>query len=283
MEMKIVFYTDKNYEYQAQSLIESILLNSKEEIDLIYYTIGFESNLNYKNLTKKSIPLDLKKPRFEYYKPLVLVDSIQTFGEGNYLFLDSDIILGKRFTTDKFRHDLDYALMPLGNWEFPFVCKYINDIPQNVCDERNLMDYFGIKERTMKYVYTCIINYNDKCLDFLKEWQSINDNQYLVEKRDVYFPFSDETSMNILLWKRGINRNHGRLYLNTLKYEPLVYIEENERVQGDPNNNYGIMGNNLLRCENSSEILFYHGIKDKLELEKVLEYYKKNQHHYDIK
>jgi lipopolysaccharide biosynthesis glycosyltransferase len=88
--MNIVFYSDKNYEYQAEALIKSVLLNCKQEVNLIYYTLGFESSLNYKSLTKRIFPLDSNKKKFEFYKPSVLLDAIDVFG-GNILFLDTDI------------------------------------------------------------------------------------------------------------------------------------------------------------------------------------------------
>jgi hypothetical protein len=271
--MKIVFYSDKNYEYQAKSLIESILINGDSDIQMIYYTIGFESTLKYSNLTKKIYPLDIKKPKFEYYKPSIILDAIDSFG-GDFLFLDTDIIVGKRFNKDKFIHSLDYPLLSVGNWDYPFVCKSFDGEHQNVCDETNLMKYFGVSARTMNYVYTCIISFNEKCRDFIFEWKSMCDNEYLLVNRETYFPFPDETPMNILLWKRNIQINYDRIYLNTLEFNPLKYIEENNDIVGDSNINYGIMGSDLMRCDNSSNIMFYHGIKNSDELDKVIDYIK---------
>ncbi len=62
--MNIVFYSDKNYEYQAESLINSILAKCNGEVNLIYYTLGFESTLKYPNLIKVVYPIDITKKRF---------------------------------------------------------------------------------------------------------------------------------------------------------------------------------------------------------------------------
>jgi hypothetical protein len=272
--MKIVFYSDKNYEYQAKVLIESIIINGKSQIDMIYYTIGFNSELTYPNLIKKYITIDDKKPKFEYYKPTIILDSIDSFG-GDILFLDTDIIVGRRFDLNKLKHNFTFPLLSSGNWDYPFICKYEDGEYKNVCDETNLMQYFGIKNRTMNYVYTCIISINDKCRDFILEWQSICDNQFLLDNRSYFFPFPDETPMNIILWRRNISNSLGRVYLNTLEFEPLKYIEENDNVIGDNNINMGILGSDLMRCENSSDIMFYHGIKDINELGEVVKYLKK--------
>jgi hypothetical protein len=109
------------------------------------------------------------------------------------------------------------------------------------------------------------------------EWKSICDNQYLLSKKKIYFPFPDETAINVVLWKRNAKRNLGRVYLNTLDFEPFEYVEKNDDIKGDPNINYGIMGSDLLRCDNSSDIMFYHGIKDESVLDKVIGYMKEKE------
>jgi hypothetical protein len=103
------------------------------------------------------------------------------------------------------------------------------------------------------------------------------ENEFLLQNQEDYYPFKDETPMNIILWKGGITENYGRIYLNTLQFEPLKIVDENENIIGDINNNYGIFGSNLMRCENSSNMMFYHGIKDKEELNKTILYYNNKQ------
>ena len=266
--MKIIFFSDKNYEYQAKSLIESIRLNVHEQVQLIYYTIGFESDLKYENLTKRVYPIDISKPRFEFYKPSILLDAIDTFG-GKFLFLDTDMIVGRRFDISKIDHDYDFPLLSQGNWDYPFV----SISGENSCDEQNLMKYFGVEKRTMNYVYSCMVSFNDKCRDIILEWASMCDNKYLLKNRSIFLPFHDETPINIILWKRGININLGRIYLNNLDYNPLVYVEENDNIVGDPSINYGILDSSLMRCENSNNIILYHGIKDNMILRDVLLYF----------
>ena len=80
--------------------------------------------------------------------------------------------------------------------------------------------------------------------------------------------FQDETSFNVLLWKRESTFNYGRTYLNTLFCDPLKYVEENENYHGN------VFDIPEQYCDNSSNVIFYHGIKDKTELEKSLEYLK---------
>lgn len=272
----VVFYSDIKYEYQAKGVIESFLLNqykTKSEVKLVYYTIDFDSSLEYENLIKIRIDKKENLPRFEFYKPTVLLDSLTRFKADNYLYVDVDIIFGKRFSIDKIINPHDYPLLSQGNWNFPFYFKILNG-EKTVYNESSLMNYLKVKERSMGYVYTCIISYNQKCREIFEEWEFLCNDPFLLENREKYLPFPDETVLNVLLWKKGINQNFGRLYLNTLDYDPLVYVEENEGVSGNTSLNYGIFNSDLMRCENSSDILFYHGIKDKETIERCLTFLK---------
>ena len=273
----IVFYSDANYEYQAKALMSSILANAGDDVRMFYYTIGFESSIDHERLTKIEIPIDDKKPTgytmanlangtFEFYKPSVILEHIERFG-GKALYLDTDIILGRRFDMRFFDNNHDYPLLPNGNWAYPFAFS-----GSERYDENALMKYFGVSERSMEYVYSNIISFSEKCRDFVVEWKSICDNQYLLLKKKTYFPFSDETAMNVALWKRNVKKGLGRVYLNTLEFEPFEYVEENDGIKGDPSINNGIMGSNLLRCDDSSKIMLYHGIKDKDVLDRVVFY-----------
>lgn len=270
----IVFYSDSNYEYQAKALIESIAAHAKG-VKMYYYTVGFSSSIEHRDLIKVQMPIDETKAKgyrtFEFYKPSVLIEHLDRFG-GKALFLDTDVIVGRRFRIENFDHSESYPLNANGNWSFPFA--FENGITRN---ETELMSYFGVAERSMDYVYSNVISFSERCMDFLMEWKSICDNQYLLSKRKRYLPFPDETAINIVFWKRRISRSLGRVYLNTTVYDPFVYIEENDGIVGDPAINYGIMGNELLRCENSSNIMLYHGIKDSHVLDRVVRYIKEKR------
>lgn len=270
----IVFYSDSNYEYQAKALLESIIAHAKG-IKMYYYTVGFSSSIEHEDLIKVEMPVDETKAKgyrtFEFYKPSVLIEHLNRFG-GKALFLDTDIIVGRRFRIERFDHSEPYPLNATGNWSFPFAFEN-----GEIRNENELMSYFGVNQRSMDYVYSNVISFSDRCMDFLMEWKSICDNQYLLSKRKRFLPFPDETAINIVFWKRGVSRSLGRVYLNTTVYEPFVYIEENDGVVGDPAINYGIMGSDLLRCENSSDIMLYHGIKDASVLERTIRYIKEKR------
>ena len=104
------------------------------------------------------------------------------------------------------------------------------------------------------------------------EAKSITENEYLNQFGPEYFPFSDETPINVILWKRKADRNYGRIFVNTLYANVVQHVETNDNIIGED-----IFGNNLQKCENSAKVKFYHGMKDKEELEKMMEYFIKEQ------
>ncbi len=266
--MKIVFYTDKNFEYMAQYLIESLDIQNVDA-DLVYYTLGFDSTIIHSRLIKKPFELDNKLPKFEYYKPGILLDVIENTDTKEFIFLDSDIIVGKRFDLTKFKHSYDYPLASRGNWDQPYAYFDYNHGSREIFNENKLKEYLGVRSKSMEYVYSCFMSVNEKCVDFLKEWKSFCNNSYLLENRQSYYPFHDETSFNVLLQKRGGSVNYGRIYLNTLFSAPLEFVEDHEHFQGD------VFGVPVQYCGDSSEVVFYHGVKARGELARALTYLRK--------
>jgi hypothetical protein len=317
-QLKILLYTDSKYEYQADALIESLHLNGHSNLEVIYYTIGFESNLVYPNLKKKYWPLNPSFERFPFYKPEICLNALEEFG-GNILFLDSDVIIGKRFNPDFFLHTNQYPLLSIGNWEFPFyfhtldhlsefpkfkigdrvvlennplfgnikdldpgdnsylvefdllekpIKVYEKELSQMVIkDYSKLMKYYGVKKPTMTYVYSCCISFNLECVDFIKEWKSITENEYLRSFDREYYPIAEETSINVTLWKNESIENFGKIFVNTLYSNVVRYVEENEGIK-----NENIFGNTLQKCEDSDNVLFYHGMLDQNEIEQTLQF-----------
>lgn len=320
--VKILAYSDAKYEYQIDSLIKSLHLRGHDNLEFIYYTIGFSSDLEYKNLTKKFWPIDPSMRRFPYYKPGICLDAIRNFG-GNIIFMDSDIIIGKRFDPSFFLHNNPYPVLSIGNWELPYYFTNVDihgqfpvfDIndrvlmkdspnfgnivgynlanktylvkldnnktptylktedlsPSRISDYHRLMKYYGVESRTMTYVYSCFMSFNSRCEDFMEEWKSITENPYLNKYDREYYPIAEETSINVLLWKRGITHNYGRLFVNTLYSDVVRFVEDNENLK-----NIDVFGNPLQKCEDSKNVQFYHGMIDPSEIQRTISYIEKN-------
>ena len=329
--MKILAFTDKNYEYQVDYLLQSLHLHGHDNIEFLYYTVGFESDLQYPNLTKKHWPLDPKMKRFPFYKAGICLDALRTFG-GDILFLDSDIVISRRFDPDFFVHDLDYPLLSVGNWDLPYYYNMIDpnnsfpkfnlegrvimreefrgtradyftfgvtsafgnikginhgdhsyevlfdgkDLPIKVYehelenldikDYSRLMRYHGVRNPTMTYVYSCALSFNQKCEEFLLEWKSITENEYLNSFDREFYPIAEETAINVTLWRRNATQNYGRIFVNTLYADVVDYVESNSNII-----NAHIFDNVLQKCEDSERVQFYHGMIDNDEIRKSIE------------
>jgi hypothetical protein len=148
------------------------------------------------------------------------------------------------------------------------ICKVGELEDMLVRDYKKLASYYNT-DKKMGYVYTCILSFNEKCIDFISEWKSITENDYLNSPEYVsdYYPFHEETAINVTYWKRGITENYGRVFVNTLNSDVVKYVEEDDNIL-----NENIFNNPNQKCESSNRTQLYHGIVNKEEIDKVIQY-----------
>lgn len=252
---KIVIYSDKKYEYQAINFLNSMKYADIENITVVYYTVGFISDLNHENLIKVPFPLDPKLPNLVLYTPKICLHALDMFN-GNFCYCDTDIIFSKRFKNFNLIFDKNFPMYCKSPLEYTFTWYSKSDGEIVYKSERKLMDYFNVPERTMHYVLGCFFTFNQNSKDFMEEWLSICENSYLLKDVEHNYPFNDETAVNVLLWKRNITENYGHKFVNTNKYETFNIVENDDNIL-----HMKIDDNIWEYCENSSEIYFYHGYK----------------------
>jgi hypothetical protein len=267
--MNIVLYSDKNYEYQVYNLIKSLKYAGVFDYKIYYYNIGFKSGIEDPNVF--NIPWEPNKDacRFEFYKPSICIDALNRAG-GDFYFMDTDIMVSKRFSKFPSNYELKFPGFCEGPIEYPSTF-WENENERIIFDEVLFMQYLGVPARTNSYVMSCFFTFNNLCLDFLEEWESFCLNKYLLKRSQSLFPFSDETIANVLLWKRNISFNYGRRFINTHKFSTFKMCEENENIF-----NCYIDENMYERCDDSSRIFFYHGTKVHEENEKILNFIDEN-------
>jgi hypothetical protein len=267
--MNFVFYSDSKYEYQVKNFLKSIPYGGMSGSNFYYYTIGFESDISYPNLNL--IPCDKSKTleRFEFYKPGICLDSLKRT-EGNFIFVDTDIILSRRFKNTPFNYMSNHPVFCRGPIDYPNTY-WADSKGTTVFDENKLMRYLGVQQRTMNYVMTCFFTYNNLCKDFLEEWESICENKYLQKNQQSYFPFTDETIANVLLWKRNASIDYDRGFVNTHKFSTFKMCEESDYILDT------LIDDNMYeQCKDSSKVYFYHGTKDEIQNDKILKYINEN-------
>ncbi len=268
--MNIVLYSDIGYQQQVKNFIASLKYSGLEDCKIIYYTIEFESDIDDPRVIKVPLEKDLSGKKYEFYKPKVCLDALK-YGEGQFIYFDADIMLSKRFKKLDIKNGFTYPIFCTGPIEYPHTFWQEPDGRRTIFNEKRLMDYLGVNERSMFYIMTCFFTYDKNCSDFLEEWQSFCENKYLLKEWYSWYAFTDETIANVLLWKRKATNNYGRGFINSHKFSTFKMCEENENIV-----NTLIDDNIYEQCEDSSKVYFYHATKVTEENEKILKYIDEN-------
>ena len=269
--MVLILYSDKNCEYQAISCIKSLESKITDEVKILYFTIGFQSNFSCKNLMKVQIDYNKSYPSFHFYKAELSLQALYMFpNEEYFIFSDTDILYSKRFQFETFKHDYPYPLAPFGPHEYPFIYDTI-DGEMIHYDEVKLMNYLNVPKRSIRYVWSCFYSFNRSCKDFMEEYTSMCQNKYLIDRRKWYYPFHDETSFNVLLWKRNATENLGFCFVNTHDTETVIKTET-DLVKNKYGSNVDSMGANWEYIDDSSNVMFYHGFKSIESITPTLNY-----------
>jgi hypothetical protein len=271
--MYLVLYCNKAYEHMLLSFLASRSYAGAEEHTVVFYSVGYDSDIDFPNLIKRRWDPVIVHENFQLYKPHIMLQSLE-FGV-DMLYFDTDILLGKRFDPSTFVNTNDYPLACIGPLEY--VNYWIKDDEGNIIwyTERALMDYFSVSERTTFYLWTSMLSYGPACREFLQEWCSIVDNSYF--HRDgmtrYYMPFGDETPFNVLIWKRGCTQQLPRHFINTISYEIIVSVETEDDLKFSQEIEYGVVTPDpavYVKCDDSSIVQFYHGLKDPVDILKVV-------------
>ena len=268
-----MLYSDKSCECQAISCIKSLIHKITKDVKILYYTVGFKSDFEFKNLCKVEIPIKAEYPSFQFYKAELSSLTMHMFPGEQYVCADTDILFSNRFEFDKVTGIESHPLGSFGPLEYPFAWEKTPSGVETIFNEEPLMRYFNVNSRSQRYLWSCFYSFNPNCKDFFEEYTSICRNRYLLDRQKIYFPYADETAFNVCLWKRGCNKNLGFAFVNTNRYNTVKRVEEN---LVDSNQRLGnaidSFGADWEYVGDSRKVLFYHGFKDDASTKVILEY-----------
>jgi hypothetical protein len=288
--MNFVIYSDVSGEHQAKNFIESLILQKIKPENLFYYTINFESTLEYDLLTKIPFQLDLELPSFHFYKALICLDSLKR-SDGVFYYFDTDVLLGRRFNDFEPILGLDYPLFPLGTFPYPYMNYYWDNGYVEIYDETHFQKYLNVPERSMPYTYSCFFTYDILSENFFKEVDSWCRFKYFISNETIaeqnlivqsgqtemhrkilsIYPFKDETVFNVILWRRQAKNHYGQIFCNTSNDKTVEEVEWDDNL-GYKEFELGFEEN----IHESKIIMFYHGIKTNESAEKILKVLNKN-------
>jgi hypothetical protein len=198
MSEGFVTFTDENYSELAKVLVESIKQFSDKYIQL--FTINYDSELDYPNLIKTRLNTS-DVTRFGLMKLKIQAAIENNFS--NFVMLDADMIVNKSVN--------DLIDMSYHSFSYPLYSSHPSDPDNQKC----IMDFIGITEKSMPYVHAATWVANEGCRDFLRECLRV----YNSIPNTIYPLNRDETIMNCMLWKAG-----ARYRLNT--YNPNIDVFE---------------------------------------------------------
>jgi hypothetical protein len=146
-----------------------------------------------------------------------------------------------------------------------------NPFTENGFDETKILEYplmnslnVTMNNRT-HYSISPVLLYNENCLEFIEEYDKINDtsSNLNVEESKYFFPFVDETTINVLLWKYNYT---DRLPFLQININNLNEVEEFFHSNYEKEKAYSVFTRIPSKYDKPNKI-FFHGIKNKTSLE----------------
>jgi hypothetical protein len=289
--MIIVTFADKGYEPYVKNLYKSFKVKKDFFIQdkFVFYGIDYLPELKGDNVYNYKFTQFKPVPKLNFWKPHILIDLLSKFPEeDNFCFIDADVLIGKRLDFDKLLQNksFNYPLSPTHNiHEIPFCwASYPNGVTFHHTTN-GLCEYFNIPVKahitpityiegnSCPYTQTCIMLYNRKHLNFLLEWASMCEYEFLWGPDSlVNYPYQDETAFNVLLWKYNSTETLSPIYVNTHTFEAYKKGEETTELT----NQDLIEGHNWSRVYDINILMLYHGYKDLAESKKVIDYIDEN-------
>lgn len=285
-KFNIILHCTENYLQNSLNLIESLRL-FHNDLNFYLYTVNFTHHSEITNL--KCIRFNCEKIennmsfignkndtsnknmfKSVFLKSEIVLNSLEVLNLNNCIYIDSDIIpTGEINSLFKYFDQIeDYPLIQKSIYEYQINYGRGNPFHNGGFDETNILEYplmdfckIPMNKRT-PYSVSSVMLYNKKCRQFFRECDFLNKMAFDMDLESIkyLFPFCDETTINVLLWKYGFNNRIERSQMN---------IDDLSNVKEFYESNYDhekeITG--YVRIPSVSErnkILFFHGAKGDL-------------------
>jgi hypothetical protein len=196
-----------------------------------------------------------------FYKPIVLLKSLVDIESENFIYLDLDIILTKNFSSSTLFNTINNSNTPLSPnhfWEYPF---FITDnkqtkIGDEICKLKSI-------ERCGNYVQNCLIVYNKNHFEFLIDWVSLVNDDFVIK-----VSVDDEELYNITLWRYNQTKTLGYLCVTngTVNIDNLGCFNSiklaHEKYELDQfDKSMFTNQNNYYKGFDNKNVMIFHGIK----------------------
>jgi glycosyltransferase involved in cell wall biosynthesis len=282
-KIPIILHCTENYLQNSLNLIRSLNLYH-DNLQYYLYTLNFNYTSDIHNLfvvpvTSEEIDNNMtfvgnkndvtNKNMFKsvFYKSKVVLHTIEKLNLEYAIYIDSDSLpTGEISDLFGYINQVeDYPLIQEGIFEYQINYGRGNPFHLGGFDETNILEYplmnkhhIPIKNRT-KYSVTSVMVYNKKCKQFFKEYDWMNELAFDMDIEEIkyYYPFSDETTMNVLLWKYNYNKRLPLMQMNIDEVSNTKeYYESNYDSEKEITSYVRVPSK-----EHRNNIMFFHGIK----------------------
>ena len=285
----IILHCTENYVQNSLNLINSLSLYHNN-LDFYLYTLNFQleshlPNLKTIHITDENIENNMSfignkndvnnKNMFKsvFFKSKVVLHTIEELKLESAIYIDSDILPTGEIT-ELFRYIPqveDYPLIQNSLFEYQINYGRGNPFHNGGFDETNILEYPLMNKHHMPvtnrthYSVTSVMVYNKNCKQFFREYDWMNEQALNMGLEDIkyYYPFSDETTMNVLLWKYKFNKRLPFLQMNIDDVSNVKeFYESNYDNEKEVTSYVRVPSKNERKTK-----LFFHGAKGELSNE----------------
>ena len=288
-----ITFINERYKDLVERLIQSIELFSDYPIIVYSYNFEFNStskkvfckNLNDPHLHSPSfINEDLQNGKLgivdrkdynTYYtlsrKQTIILDALNN-GLEEGIFLDADGLVRENIDTsfDYLKDCDDYPLVGKGLFEYMMLYDKGNPFVGDTL-EMPIMNLLGVYERSMYYVQTNFLVFNNNCKNFFEECVKVSNNINILSHNLLYAPYHDETIINVMLWKRNAKKHLPLVHFNLSDFNSLLNFYKTNTPGAINHSPWHIIPSD------KNDIKFFHGCKSISELDKCLEHFKQKK------
>lgn len=213
----VVFSNEK-----FQPLVEQLIIGLDRYSDekIYHYSINYDSNLEYYNLTNKRMNIDgdMNDNQFmQFLKPRIFLDVLE-MGYRGVVFLDADIQIRPNIDeTFKYLNEIeDGPIFQKGAWNYTIA--HGGYIPGPL-----LTETMDLPKQKYPQCITNIVIFNKSHKDLFKKWDEICQSNEIDSIRKLEF-MHDELILNCLMWKLGVKPKSFWFFVNVLKLSDVKFF-----------------------------------------------------------
>jgi autotransporter strand-loop-strand O-heptosyltransferase len=213
-----VLFSNEKFQPLVEQLIIGLDRYSEEKI--YHYSINYDSNLDYYNLTNKRLDIngDMNDNQFmQFLKPIVFLE-VLNMGYRGVVFLDADIQVKENVDSvfDYLGDIEDGPIFQKGAWNYTIANGIY--IPGPLLSEA-----MELPQQKYPQCITNIVIFNQNHRSLFEEWNRYCQSDKINSIRKEEF-MHDELILNCLMWKLGVKPKSFWFFINVLNLDDVKFF-----------------------------------------------------------